>query len=234
MSLSLRKIEAEGAKKTKTKHGVKAYLRQRSSPAFPMMNLPSGRAWKRTQQDLMRLKDELFASPKYGGPGKVSPDVRAILESAIEGLTVQKLSALYIRRAGIMRMDSLLKGNLELHSILSGQFISYANLVRLNLEAAARLAGQKIPEPPATTLAEIIRECDEEEAKAKEAAAGGAGVSQGERSAAPPSEGEGQDGAESGDNRQGEADGAPGIAQEGRSSEDEGQDIGAGQGDDHE
>jgi hypothetical protein len=86
-----------------------------------------------------------------------------------------------------MRSDSLMAGNFELHSVLSGQFISYANLVRLNLEAAARMA--KISaEAPGETLADIIAESDRaEEAKAKAAEKGESpDQDQGDEEIAPP------------------------------------------------
>jgi hypothetical protein len=132
MSINLRKIEIEEGK-GRLRHGVYAYLDKGK--------LPSGRAWKRIQEEISRLRKELI--DQYGGPEKIQPAVLCLLESAIEGLTIQKLSTLYVKKAGILRRDSLKDGDLSLHSVLSGQFISYANLVRLNLEAAARLADRK-------------------------------------------------------------------------------------------
>jgi hypothetical protein len=176
MNVNLRKIEAQGAKKTHKKHGVYAFLTSGK--------LPSGRSWKRTQVQVARLREELIR--QYGGD-KIQPSVLALIESAISGLTIQRLGELYVKKAGILRGDSLAKGNLELHSILSGQFISYANLVRLNLEAAARLAAQKAPEGPLPTIAEIVREHDQAEeaaAKAQGPGNGGPGSTQEGRSAA--------------------------------------------------
>lgn len=132
MSMNLRKLETQGGKKRKrgkAKHGVYAYLASGK--------LPSGRSWKKTQAQVLKLREDLIK--QYGGD-KIRPTVLALIESAIEGLTIQRLAGLYVKKAGILRVDSLGRGNRELHSILSGQFISYANLVRLNLEAAARLA----------------------------------------------------------------------------------------------
>lgn len=166
MSMSLRKLEDEGAKRTRPKHGVQSYL--------ATGRLPSGRAWKQTQVEIGRLREDLIR--QFGGD-EIKPAVLALVESAIEGLTIQRLSALYVKKAGIMRRDSLKRGDLQLHSVLSGQFISYANLVRLNLEAAARLAAQPDPAGPAPTLAEIVAEVDAEEAaKASSQVAGEAGA----------------------------------------------------------
>lgn len=169
MSMSLRKLEGAGAKKTKTKHGVYAFL--------VSGKLPSGRAWKRTQADVSKIRLALIE--QYGGE-KIQPAVLALVESAIEGLMIQRLSSLYIKRAGILRGDSLMKGNLELHSILSGQFISYANLVRLNLESAARLA-KGAAEGPGETLQDIIAESDRAQAEKAAADAGNPGGGRGGR-----------------------------------------------------
>lgn len=158
MSISLRKIEAEGGKDVKPKHGVYAYLDKGK--------LPSGRAWLRVQAEISHLREALVE--QYGGIEKIQPAVLCLIESAIEGLTIQKLSTLYVKKAGILRSDSLSHGDLALHSVLSGQFISYANLVRLNLEAAARLADRKPPESEPgimTLVAEFDREKADREAK---------------------------------------------------------------------
>lgn len=150
MSLSLRKLEEKAGAKGRQKHGIIGYLNTGK--------LPSGRAWRREQERVSVLRLALIQ--QYGGKD-IKPSVLALIESAIEGLMIQRLSSLYVKKAGILRRDSLKEGDLCLHSILSGQFISYANLVRLNLEAAARLAGQKSPEP-VLTIAEIIEQVDAE------------------------------------------------------------------------
>jgi len=162
MSFSLRKVEAEGAKKAHFKHGVYALLDKGK--------LPSGRAWKREQKKISDLREAMIE--QYGGKD-IKPDVLALIESAIEGLLIQRLATVYVRKVGIMRRDSLKRGDLQLHSVLSGQFISYANLVRLNLEAAARLASQNHTGPTMMPL-EIAAEID----AAKVASEGEPGTSQ--------------------------------------------------------
>ena len=225
MSMSLRKLEAQGAKRGGVRHSIYGFLASGK--------LPSGRAWKRAQQEISRLREALIA--QYGGD-KIQPAVLALLESAIEGLTIQRLSGLYVKKAGILRRDSLKRGDLALHSILSGQFISYANLVRLNLESAARLAAQKPLEDPAATVAELIAEVDAEAeleaqaAKAREASAGGPGVAQGERAAAGQDDGKGQEGADPGGNGHGAGKRGPGIAPETRSPDGAGRDVDEDQG----
>jgi hypothetical protein len=145
-----RLLEAEAGQKTRReKHGVIGYLNTGK--------LPSGRAWERVQVEVRRTREALIK--QYGGD-KIRPDVLALVESACEALVVQKLSALYVKKAGIMRADSLGKGNLELHSVLCGQFISYANLVRASLTSAATLASQKGPEDEAFDITAYAQEFD--------------------------------------------------------------------------
>lgn len=177
MSMSLRKLEAAGAKRTGVKHGIRAYATTGRVP----VNLPSARSWKRTQA---RVR-EMYAAvrQRYGGD-RISPDVDVLIAGAQDARLIRELGMLYVKRAGVMRGDSLAKGNLEMHSVLCAQLVAYSNLERLNLEAAARLAQQKAPEGPVPTIAEIIREHDEVEAQAQ-AAKAGKGNGQGEAGPGP-------------------------------------------------
>jgi hypothetical protein len=113
-------------------HGVQAFVNSGK--------LPSGRLYRRAMKDVALTREKLVA--KYGGD-KIEPDVLAMVDSAAKAMMVQELCTIYIKRAGILRKDSLDAGNLELHSVLAKSYASYANLVRLNLEAAARLADRK-------------------------------------------------------------------------------------------
>jgi hypothetical protein len=58
-----------------------------------------------------QTRERLIA--KYGGD-KIEPDVLAMVDSAVKTMMVQELRSLYIKRAGILRRDSLDAGNLEL------------------------------------------------------------------------------------------------------------------------
>jgi len=138
--------------RARLKHGIVSFLKTGA--------IPSGRAFRRVQKEVSDLRLALIE--QYGGD-KIKPDVLAMLEGAIEALSVEKLCALYVKRAGILRRDSLKDGNLALHDVLGKHYIAYANLVRLNLEAAARLAGQKSPEWIQSPL-EIAAEIDAEKA----------------------------------------------------------------------
>jgi hypothetical protein len=146
-------------RKTGMTHGVAAYVNTG--------RLPSGRAYRRAMKEVSVTRGRLIA--KYGGD-KIEPDVLALVDSAAKAMMVQELCSLYIKRAGILRQDSLIQGNLELHSVLAKSYASYANLTRLNLEAAARLADRKQPDitPDIVTWAE---EFDAQKA-AQEAQAG--------------------------------------------------------------
>jgi hypothetical protein len=126
--------------------------------------LPSGRAFVRIRRELSKLRGELIE--RYGG-NKITPEAVILIDSVIEALGVQKLQGLYIRKAGIIRQDSLKAGNLELHSILGKNWISYANVVRQNLLALQdlKLTDEKVPD-----ITSYIAEFDAQKA-AKEAQA---------------------------------------------------------------
>jgi hypothetical protein len=181
MSLNLRKLEEEAGSKARQKHGIIGYRNTGK--------LPSGRAWKR---EWAAINQQYEAIRQRFGGDKIQPEVEALLNGARDARIIRGLGLLYVKKAGIMRRDSIRRGDLAMHSVLCQQFIAYLNVERLNLEAAARLAGQKIPEAP-ITLAEIIREVDAEAeaqaAKARETVAGGPGSAQEGRSAGD----EGQD-----------------------------------------
>jgi len=119
-------------RKTGMTHGVRAFV--------DSGKLPSGRLYRRAMKEVSATRERLIA--KYGGD-KIEPDVLAMVDSAAKAMMIQELCTIYIKRAGVMRKDSLNAGNLELHSVLAKSYASYANLVRLSLEAAARLADRK-------------------------------------------------------------------------------------------
>jgi hypothetical protein len=113
-------------------HGVRAFI--------DSGKIPSGRQYRRAMKEVNLTRDRLII--KYGGD-KIEPDVLAMVDTAAKAMMIQELCTLYIKRAGILRRDSLDKGDMELHSVLAKSYASYANLVRLSLEAAARLADRK-------------------------------------------------------------------------------------------
>jgi hypothetical protein len=199
-------------RKTGMTHGIRAFI--------DSGKLPSGRAYRRAMKEVSLERDRLVA--KYGGE-KIEPDVLMMVDSSAKAAMVQELCLLYIKKYGILRRDSLNQGNLELHSVLARSFASYANLTRLSLEAAARLADRKTRESEPDILTYIKtfdaeKEAQEAKAGAEQAVAASAdgpecpgkgtdedesGVSRGEdkkqrarmpvEARTPESEGQGQD-----------------------------------------
>ncbi len=139
----------------KARHYIRSWVNSKA--------LPSTWAFKKVRQDLSFLREELIN--QYGGE-KVSPQALILVDSIVEALGVQKLQGLYIRKAGIMRQDSLKAGNLELHSILAKSWISYANVVRQGLMALREL-GTLSDAESTMTPAEIARAVDIEMAGAE-------------------------------------------------------------------
>jgi hypothetical protein len=194
--------------------------------------LPQGRAFQAIRRELTAVRGELVA--QHGGE-KITPDALILCDSIVEALGVQKLLGLYVRKYGVINALEAKRGRLELSPILSKNWISYGNTVRQAILALRELdkgqgRGDDVP-----TIAEIIRECDEEEAaaqaaRAKEAATRGPALAQDERSAAGQDGGKGREGADPGGNGQGGEKRASVIDGDGRSPDDEARDMGAGQG----
>jgi len=161
-------------RRTGMTHGVRAFVYSG--------RLPSGRAYKRAMKEVSRTRDLLVA--KYGGD-KIEPDVLMMIDSAAKAMMIQELCTLYIKKVGVLRRDSLNLGNLELHSVLAHSFVSYSNLTRLSLEAAARLAGSHEQAPDVMAYINAYdqakadskdQDAKEEEAKVEEIARPGAGA----------------------------------------------------------
>jgi len=160
-------------------HGVRAFV--------DSGKLPSGRAYRRAMKEVSLIRDRLVT--KYGGD-KIEPDVLVMIDSAAKSMMVQELCTLYIKKSGILRRDSLNLGNLELHSVLARSFASYANLTRLSLEAAARLAGIRI-EQNEPDIMDYIKTFDAQ--KAAQDAQEEPGKSHDERSQADEGTGRGEE-----------------------------------------
>jgi hypothetical protein len=198
----------------RAKHGIHSWVDSK--------RLPKGRSFAKTRRELGQLRTALIE--RRGGDEKITPEALILIDSAIEALGVQKLLGLYVKAYGIVDGQSAKRGRLELSPILSRNWVSYANVVRqaiLALESIKGDGGEPVP-----TLAEIIRQVDQEEAeaqaaKAREQAAVGAGAGQDGQTAGCPSDGKGQPGAVTGDNGQGEAEQASALDGEGRSPDDE-------------
>jgi hypothetical protein len=136
-------------------------------------SLPSRWAFKVIRQELGRMRADLIA--EYGGD-KVSPQAIILIDSVVEALGVQKLQGLYIRKAGIIRQDSLKAGNLELHSMLGRSWVAYANVVRQGLMALKELGG--LHDERGLTPAELAEAINVEAAAKGQDAQDDAGASQ--------------------------------------------------------
>ena len=75
---------------------------------------------------------------QYGGE-KIAPDAQILVDSVVEGVGVQKLLGLYIRKYGVIDSQSAKRGRLELSPVLSRNWIGYANLVRQGILALREL-----------------------------------------------------------------------------------------------
>ncbi|MEN6560671.1 MAG: hypothetical protein ABFD52_07845 [Acidobacteriota bacterium] len=123
----------ELAKKGRVRHGIISWIDNK--------RVPSGRAFTQVRKDLQRLRDELIE--RHGGPDKITPEAAMLVESLIEAQGVIKLATLYIRKAGVLRQDSLKHGALELHPILGKSLIAYTNTIRQNCLALETLRQAK-------------------------------------------------------------------------------------------
>lgn len=162
--------------------------------------LPQGRAFQAVRRELAGLRDDLLS--EYGGEDKVAPDARILIDSVIEGLGVQKLVGLYIRKYGVIDAQSAKRGRLELSPILARNWISYGNTVRQGIVALRDLEARTRPEP-VLSVAEVIRAIDAETAPAN----GDPPSGQGEGEIAHPGASQGQEaepGGEAEDAGQGE------------------------------
>jgi hypothetical protein len=138
--VDLRKLEAEAANPARLKHGVYGYLTTGAVP-MPIASSRSAKRALRYVRDLYRrIHDRL-------GGDAIPPEVEALVGAAHHARTISELGMTYVKKAGIMRRDSIRRGDLELHSVLSRQLVAYANLERLNLMAAFELAGRKNSAP---------------------------------------------------------------------------------------
>jgi len=142
------------------RHGIYSWVSSKK--------LPHSRSFQAIRRDLSVMREELIR--QHGG-GKISPDAAILVDSVIEALGVQKILGLYVRKFGVVDRQAAKRGRLELTPILSKNWISYGNTVRQAILALKELDARKQAEP-APTIAEIIREYDEQAAQDQTAADG--------------------------------------------------------------
>jgi hypothetical protein len=133
----------------RVRHGLKSWVNSK--------RVPYGRTFQKVRAELGLLQEELIEA--HGGE-EITPDARILVSSVIEGLGVQQLLGLYIRKYGVVDDRAAKRGQLELSPILGKSWISYANVVRQGLLALKEIEKGRQPSGPdcLTIAAEIDRE----------------------------------------------------------------------------
>jgi len=142
----------------RAKHGLYSWVSNK--------RLPKGQAFQFIRRELTQLGEELKEA--HGGDA-ISPEARILVDSIVEGLGVQKILGLYVRKYGCLDNQAAKRGRLELSPILSRNWVSYGNLVRQGI-LALRDVDQGREEKGLLTAeelgAKIVKEFEEQE-KAK-------------------------------------------------------------------
>lgn len=126
--------------------------------------VPSGRAFQKVRRDLGAMREELMQA--HGGE-KISPDAAILVDSVIEGLGVQKLLGLYVRKFGVVDEAASRRGQVELSPILAKNWISYANTVRQGILALKEIDKARGKDEALTPL-EIAAVIDAEKGEAED------------------------------------------------------------------
>jgi hypothetical protein len=155
-----KKKDALAISKT-AKHGLYSWVSNK--------RLPKGQAFQFIRRELTQLGEEL---KKAHGGEAITPEARILVDSIVEGLGVQKILGLYVRKYGVIDGQSAKRGRLELSPILSRNWIGYANVVRQGILALKEVDQGREEEGLLTAEelgAKIIREFEEQEARKKAA-----------------------------------------------------------------
>lgn len=122
--------------------------------------VPEGRAFQAIRRELGHLRTDLINA--HGGEG-ITPDARILVDSIVEGLGVQKLSSIYLRKFGVVDAVAAHNGRLELSPVLGKNWIAFGNMVRQGLLALAELERARKQEDPGPTPIEILAEAVRDE-----------------------------------------------------------------------
>lgn len=122
--------------------------------------LPSVRGRRLLARYLAAFEKDMRAS--LGGD--LTPQKEAMMRQVLRCENVLRLIELYLLRASPMNPYKLRKGKLELQPVLERSYGHYLNVQR---QALLALGLDRVPEPE-PTLADIIREHDEEKARQEE------------------------------------------------------------------
>jgi hypothetical protein len=174
---------ATGHPRKHTPSGLYSWVRSK--------RLPAGRAFQATRRELAQVREDLIR--ERGGPEKITAGELILVDSIVEGLGVQKILGLYVRKYGVIDPRSAKRGQLELSPVLGKNWISYANTVRQGLLALGELGKAKGKDDGVPILAEYVRLRDAEKAQAgPDKPEDGVQDAQGGRTDGPEGDGQGQ------------------------------------------
>lgn len=117
----------------KPKHGIYTWIKHGQ--------LPSIRGKRKIQKVLEELEEGLIAD--YGGPEGISTSQEILIRSTVKALGVPFLIEMFINKYGPI----IIKGRaIELHPILSKNYLAFFNTIRQNLLALKELGKDKTDE----------------------------------------------------------------------------------------
>ena len=70
------------------------------------------------------------AADRAHGGEDITPEAEILIDNVVEGMGVQKILGLYVRRYGVIDGKAATRGTLELSQISSRNWVGYANVVR--------------------------------------------------------------------------------------------------------
>jgi len=92
--------------------------------------------FQEVRRDLSKKRERL--REQHGGD-KITPEAEILIDNVIEGLGVQKLLGLYVRKYGVIDERTAKQGRRELSPILGRNWVGYANVVRQGILALKEL-----------------------------------------------------------------------------------------------
>jgi hypothetical protein len=129
----------------RVRHGLRSWVNSK--------RVPYGRTFQVVRRELAVLQEDLIQ--QHCGKD-ITPDARILVDSVIEGLGVQKLLGLYVRKYGVIDNRAAKQGRLELSPILGKSWVAYSNVVRQGILALKELEKDRQGDHGGPTL-EAIR-----------------------------------------------------------------------------
>lgn len=122
------KKDALAAVSSRAKHGLYSWVTSKK--------VPGGRAFQAVRRELAAKRERLIE--RHGGED-ITPEAEILIDNVIEGMGVQKILGLYVRKYGVIDGKAAKRGSLELSPILSRNWVGYANVVRQGILALREL-----------------------------------------------------------------------------------------------